>query len=199
MIIKYFYKYKSFKLDNISKDLSNDYNIQNILAAYIVCKYLKIPIKYFKESISKFRGLPFRSSIIFNSKSKIIINNSKATNVSAALLTLANKKNIYLILGGISKKDDKFYNFNKYKDNITKIYIYGKSRFLINTQIGLPKISNVFTSLDKVVNLLSLDLSMSYSKATIIFAPACASFDQFDNFEKRGNYFNKLILNKFKK
>ena len=199
IIDRYFYKYKTFKLNNISFDLSSEYNIQNILAAYIVCKYLKIPIKYFKEGIKKFKGLPFRSSIIFNSKSKIIYNNSKATNVSSALLTLDNKKNIYLILGGIAKKKDEFYNFNKYKDNIIKIYIYGKSRSLIKRQIGLHKISKVLTSLDNVVNNLWEDLSTFDGKATIIFAPACASFDQFDNFEKRGNYFNKLIMDKVKK
>ena len=199
IVDRYFYKYKSFKLSNISLDLSNNYNIQNILSAYIVCKYLKIPIKYFKESVKKFRGLPFRSSIVFNSKSKIIINNSKATNVSSALLTLDNKENIYLILGGIAKKKDEFHNFNKYKNNINKIYIYGKSRTSIKRQIDLPKISKVLTNLDNVINNLWKDLSLSDCKATIIFAPACASFDQFENFEKRGNYFNKLILNKIKK
>ncbi len=199
IVDKYFYKYKSFKLANISSDLSNNYNIQNILAAYIVSKYLKIPEKYFEESVKKYRGLPYRSSIIFNSKSKIIINNSKATNVSSALLTLDNKKNIFLILGGIAKKEDEFYNFNKYKDNIIKLYIYGKSRNLIKRQIGLHKISKVLTSLDYVINNLWKDLSKFDCKATIIFAPACASFDQFENFEKRGNYFNKLIINKIKK
>ena len=199
IVDKYFYKFKSFKLTNISSDLSNNYNIQNILTAYIVCKYLKIPIKYFEESVKKFRGLPYRSSIIFNAKSKIIINNSKATNVSSALLTLDNKKNIFLILGGIAKKEDEFYNFNKYKDNIIKLYIYGKSRNLIKRQIGLHKISKVLTNLDYVVNNLWKDLSKFDCKATIIFAPACASFDQFENFEKRGNYFNKLIINKIKK
>ena len=199
IVDRYFYKNKILKLNNISSDLSNYYNIQNILAAYIVCKYLKIPVKYFTESVIKFKGLPFRSSIIFNSKSKIIINNSKATNVSSALLTLNNKRNIHLILGGIAKKEDEFHHFNKYKDNIIKIYIYGKSRSLINRQIGLYKISKVLTSLDNVVNNLWKDLSSFDCKATIIFAPACASFDQFENFEKRGNYFNKLILNKIKK
>ena len=50
-----------------------------------------------------------------------------------------------------------------------------------------------------MVNNLWKDLSTFDGKATIIFAPACASFDQFENFEKRGNYFNKLIINKIKK
>ena len=87
----------------------------------------------------------------------------------------------------------------KGKDNIIKLYIYGKSRNLIKRQIGLHKISKVLTSLDYVVNNLWKDLSKFDCKATIIFAPACASFDQFENFEKRGNYFNKLIINKIKK
>ena len=159
----------------------------------------KIPEKYFEESVKKYRGLPYRSSIIFNSKSKIIINNSKATNVSSALLTLDNKKNIFLILGGIAKKEDEFYNFNKYKDNIIKLYIYGKSRNLIKRQIRLPNISKVLYNLESVIRDLWKDTSLFSGKATIIFAPACASFDQFENFEKRGNYFNKLIINKIKK
>ena len=47
--------------------------MQNMLAAYAVCKYLRVPIKFFNESIKNFKGLPFRSSIILNTKSKLII------------------------------------------------------------------------------------------------------------------------------
>ena len=69
IIDKYFSKYKKIKLHDISLDLSHKYNIQNILASYAVCKYLRIPIKFFNESIKNFKGLPFRSSI--TSKYKI--------------------------------------------------------------------------------------------------------------------------------
>ncbi len=199
IIDTYFSKYNMIKLSDISLNLSNTYNMQNILASYAVCKYLKIPIKYFRKSIKKFKGLPFRSSITFNSKTKIIINNSKATNVASALSTLENKKNIFLILGGIAKKGDDFKNFYKFKDDINKIYIYGKSKFLIKRQIKLNKISKTYISLKKIIDNLWEDLSKYDGKATIIFAPACASFDQFENFEKRGNYFDKLILQKIKK
>ena len=51
----------------------------------------------------------------------------------------------------------------------------------------------------EVINTLWNDLSDKNHKVTIVFAPACASFDQFENFEKRGAYFNQLILNKLKK
>mgnify|MGYP001192091820 CR=1 FL=1 len=199
IIDKYFSKYKKIKLNHISLDLSNKYNIQNILAAYAVCKYLRIPIKFFNDSVKNFKGLPFRSSITLNTKSKIIINNSKATNVTSALLTLEDKKNIFLLLGGIAKKGDEFGKFVKFKHDIKKIYIYGKSRFFIKKQMKLHAIAEVYESLEKALNHLWKHLDRFDGKATIIFAPACASFDQFENFEKRGDFFNKLVLKKIKK
>ena len=193
----YFYKNNKFKLSNISPDLTNNYNLQNILVTYIVCRFLKIPIKFFKNSIKKFKGLPYRSTIIYKSNTKLIINNSKATNISSALVTLENKKNIYLILGGIAKEDG-FDQFKKFQKNINQVYIYGKSRSLINKQVNLFKISKIFINLNQVINCLWRDISLYGEKSTIIFAPACASFDQFKNFEQRGSHFNKLIFNKIK-
>ena len=198
IIDNYFHKNKKIKLLNLSLDLNYSYNLQNILVSYIVCKYFKIPLKYFYESIKNFKGLPYRSLTIHNSKSKLIINNSKATNISSSLSTLENKKNIYLILGGIAKEDG-FSKFNKYQKNIEQIYIYGKSRFKIKNQINLSKISIIKKNLQEVVNKLWNEISNKNHKVTIVFAPACASFDQFENFEKRGAYFNQLILNKLKK
>ena len=199
IVDKYFSKFKKHKLQNISLDLSQTYNIQNMLASYAVCKYLRISIKFFNESIKNFKGLPFRSSIILNTKSKLIINNSKATNVASALLTLENKKNIFLLLGGIAKKGDEFEKFIKYKHDIKKIYIYGKSRLLIKKQMKLNSISEVYENLEGAFNNLWKHLERFDGKATVIFAPACASFDQFENFEKRGDFFNKLVFKKIKK
>ena len=199
IVDKYFSKFKKHKLQNISLDLSQTYNIQNMLAAYAVCKYLRIQIKFFNESIKNFKGLPFRSSIILNTKSKLIINNSKATNVASALFTLENKKNIFLLLGGIAKKGDEFEKFIKFKNDIKKIYIYGKSRLLIKKQMKLNSISEVYENLEGAFNNLWKHLERFDGKATVIFAPACASFDQFENFEKRGDFFNKLVFKKIKK
>ena len=199
IVDKYFSKFKKHKLQNISLDLSQTYNIQNMLAAYAVCKYLRIPIKFFNESIKNFKGLPFRSSIILNTKSKLIINNSKATNVASALFALENKKNIFLLLGGIAKKGDEFEKFIKFKNDIKKIYIYGKSRLLIKKQMKLNSISEVYENLEGAFNNLWKHLERFDGKATVIFAPACASFDQFENFEKRGDFFNKLVFKKIKK
>ena len=69
----------------------------------------------------------------------------------------------------------------------------------IQNQINLPGISIIKKNLQEVINKLWNDISDKNYKVTIIFAPACTSFDQFENFEKRGAYFNQLILNKLNK
>ena len=172
--------------------------MQSILVSYIVCKYLKIPSNFFNDTVENFKGLPYRSSIVLNYKKKLIINNSKATNISSAISSLENKKNVYLILGGIAKEKN-FKIFNQFKKEINQIYIYGKSRFLINKQIKLNKESKVFKDLENVIDTLLNDIITSSRKITILFSPACASFDQFKNFEDRGKFFDKLIKNKIKK
>ena len=103
-----------------------------------------------------------------------------------------------MILGGIAKEEG-FKKFKKFRESIDQIYIYGKSRFEIKNQINLSKISIVKKNLQEVVDTLWNNISDKNHKVTIIFAPACSSFDQFQNFEKRGAYFNQLILNKLKK
>ena len=82
---------------------------------------------------------------------------------------------------------------NKFNNQITN------SILKINKQINLLKITKIFINLQEVVDNLWEDLSYANDRVTIAFAPACASFDQFENFEKRGEFFNQLIFNKIKK
>jgi len=171
--------------------------MQSILVAYICCKIFKIPISIFMKEISSYKGLPFRSSIIYNSKTKIVINDSKATNINASISNLKNKKNVFLIIGGIAKENN-FKKFNRFDNEISQMYIYGKSRFLINKQLKLRKPPKIFDKLSNLIDSILKDSSLSKNKATILFAPACASFDQFASYQDRGKYFNKLIRSKLK-
>ena len=70
---------------------------------------------------------------------------------------------------------------------------------MINRKIKLDKKSKLFDNLKEVIDELFLDLSFFGRKATILFSPACASYDQFENYEDRGNFFNKLIKNRINK
>ena len=192
IIDNYFDKKINILLDNISPSLFGLFNMQNIVAAYIVTRILKIDIKHFKYVISNFRGLPHRLEEIYKNNKFQVINNSKATNVSASIKSVLNYKNIYLILGGRAKEKD-FKNFLILKKRIKRIYLIGESSSLIfqqlNKEINCEIHKDINSATKKIMSIINNDKSYS----TILFAPACTSYDQFLNFEKRGNCFKKEI------
>ena len=183
---------KSFSLKKISKDLHENYNKQNILIAYICTKLLNVHKKYFFQTINKFRGLPYRSKIILNTKKFLIINNSKSTNLNSSINSLTNYKNVYLILGGIAKEDG-FETLSKYSSNLTCVYIYGKSAKKIDREIKNKLNTQTFKTLKLCLIQAVSDAKKNRIKSTILFAPACSSYDQFKDFEDRGKHFTNII------
>ena len=126
-----------------------------------------------------------------------IINDSKSTSFSSSINLLKSYKNIFWIIGGLSKKNDKFELPKKYFKNIN-CYIYGKDKkFFINNLKGKIKFQ-IFNTLNQVITKLKKDIK-KLKKVNIIFSPSAASFDQFLNFEERGKFFNYLIKNKLLK
>ena len=189
---------KNYKL------ITNDYfknmsNIKNLSFIFALSKNLKLSCKKIINVANKFKQLDFRQQIIYRSKKLIVINDSKSTSFSSTLPLLKSFKNIYWILGGMSKKGDKLKLNIKYFRNI-KAYIYGKDKFffskILSNKISYKISSNLNYSLFKVFE----DLIKEEEKLKIIlFSPSAASFDQFNNFEHRGKYFNKIIRKYLKK
>ena len=122
----YFKKNKKIFISEISSDLEGSFNNQNILIAYICVKLLKLPEKTFLDVIKKFKGLPYRASIILNSNKLKIINNSKSTNINSTINSIKNYKNIYLILGGRAKEKN-FEILSNFKEKIICTYVFGQS------------------------------------------------------------------------
>ena len=190
-------KYKKFfsKIDNIY--FNNFSNQKNLCFVISIAKKLKLNSKSVINVANKFKGLNFRQQIIYKSKKLLIINDSKSTSFSSTVPLLESFKNIYWILGGLTKKGDKFKLNKKYFLNI-KAYIYGKDRnFLINS---LPKkiICKKSFTLKKTIKNIIHNIKKDNNKKVILFSPSAASFDQFKNFEERGKYFNKCIKQNFK-
>ena len=189
---------KNYKL------ITNDYfknmsNIKNLSFIFALSKNLKFSCKKIINVANKFKQLDFRQQIIYRSKKLIVINDSKSTSFSSTLPLLKSFKNIYWILGGMSKKGDKLKLNIKYFRNI-KAYIYGKDKLffsrILSNKISYKISSNLNYSLFKVFE----DLIKEEEKLKIIlFSPSAASFDQFNNFEHRGKYFNKIIRKYLKK
>ena len=155
-------------------------------------KLLKISNKSFIQSFRTFKGLPHRYEIFLRKKNYTFINDSKATSFEATKSALKNSKNIYWIVGGLPKKNDKII-LDNLKNNIVKIYIIGKRINFFKKQIKIEIDYKVTRNLKNSLTNIFKDIRISNRKENIILlSPASASFDQFNNFERRGEEFKKL-------
>ena len=165
------------------------------------CILLGLSENNIKKSLKNFNPLPHRMEIIFNSKNLLIINDSKATNGESAAAALSSFKNIFWIAGGLPKEDGIGKAVKNLK-NIKHIWLIGKSRNLFEKQIlsVTSKIPiNKFKNLHDAINSIFKNKEiLKKTKVTILFSPAAASFDQFKNFETRGNFFKNTILKHIK-
>jgi UDP-N-acetylmuramoylalanine--D-glutamate ligase len=191
LIISKLKKYIKIKKKIKNYYLNSNINIENMSYVYTLSKLLKINDKNFISSMRTFIGLPHRYEIFLKRKNTVFINDSKATSFEAAKYALSSSKNIYWILGGLPKKNDKII-LKEIKENITKAYIIGNNISFFKKQIK-NKI-NFYTSknLKNSVIKIMKDIKLSNKISTILLSPAAASYDQFLNFEKRGDEFKKL-------
>ncbi len=185
------------KINN--KYLKDQGNIENMAFAYQIAKNLKIKNEIIIKSLNRFKGLPHRQEIVLSNKNILCINDSKATSFDACLQSLSSYKQIYWIVGGQPKHKDRFY-LKKVSKRIVKAYIIGKKISFFKKQLEKSIPFSVSNNMGEAVSSIYKDLKYSKSiRKTILLSPAAASFDQFINFENRGNHFKNLILKKFNK
>jgi UDP-N-acetylmuramoylalanine--D-glutamate ligase len=188
------------KIDSIFlKTVNNKYfntegNKENLKFILEIAKILKLKNNLLVKTLRKFKGLKYRQQIIFQSKKLTIINDSKATTFSSSASLLKSLKNVHWIVGGQGKKGDKLLLSKKSCKSI-KAYVFGNNKkFFINKLEKLMKYES-FIDLKSLVKKLSSNIKIDKNKVhkIILFSPSAASFDNFKNFEKRGEYFNQLI------
>ena len=184
------YKKIKFKINN--DYLTSGINDENMNFVYTFSKLINVREKSFINSMQSFNGLPHRFEIFMRKKGITFINDSKATSFTAASLAISSLKNIFWILGGLPKKGDKI-EISKFKKNIIKSYIIGKHINFFEKQIKGKIIYSISKDLENALRQIFKDYKYyDIEKCTILFSPAAASFDQFDNFEMRGIKFKKL-------
>jgi len=206
-VIKNIFKTKKLKSKLISvngesckfllKKINNNYfkskgNIENLAFAYKIIKKFKIKDKIVIKALSKFKGLSHRQELIFKNDKFVCINDSKATSFDASLQSLSNYKKIYWIVGGLPKRKDRFF-LKDVSKNILKAYVIGKkTNFFvkkIKNYIPFKKSYNIKTAISDILKDNRQTRNIQF---TILLSPAAASYDQFKNFEDRGNYFKKI-------
>ena len=167
-------------------------NLDNIHFVYSICKKFRIPNSKIFNSLNKFKGLKFRKQIIYQKKNLTVINDSKSTSFSSTTGLLYSYKNIFWIVGGQFKKGDKFNIKNEYYKNI-KAYIIGLNKKFFSNQFKDKIKFQYFGKLKDAIVAIKKDIEDEKSIKTILFSPSAASFDQYINFEKRGEHFNKTF------
>ncbi len=193
------YNKSSFFISKIKNTyLLDQNNLNNIHFIYFICKKFKFVDKKIFLTLNKFKGLKFRKQLIYNKKNLQIINDSKSTSFSSTNGLLKTYKNIHWIVGGMYKKGDKFKINKSYYKNITA-YIIGNNKKYFEKQFKNKIKYKCFTNLKNAILKVKKQIEVDESYKTILFSPAAASFDQFKNFEERGEYFNKLIKRFFKR
>ncbi len=184
--------YKKFKSKINNSYIKLNINDENMNFVFALAKLFKVSNKSLFNSLKTFIGLPHRYEIFLKKKNCVFINDSKATSFQSTRFALKNSKNIFWIVGGLPKKNDKII-LNDLKKNIIKSYIIGKNTNFFKKQLRSEINYHVKGNLkNSIIHILKDIKSYSRENNTILLSPSAASFDQYLNFEKRGDEFKKL-------
>jgi UDP-N-acetylmuramoylalanine--D-glutamate ligase len=172
--------------------LRGSHNMQNAVAAVAACSALGVDDRTLQEGLRTFPGLAHRMEEIGKKGAVLFINDSKATNADSAAKALASFDNIYWIAGGLPKEGG-IASLAEFFPRIRKAYLIGKaaSEFAQTLDGHVPY--DMAGTLDAALDHAARDALASGKPAVVLLSPACASFDQFPNFEVRGNRFRELV------
>ena len=175
----------------MAESLKGAHNMQNALAASGVARLLDVAGEKIAEALQSFSGLAHRSQKIRAFQGVHFINDSKATNADATRHALRAYEKIFWIAGGLAK-DTGLDALMADLDNVQKAYLIGAASqaFAQDLEPRLP--CAISETLDKAVPHAASD-AMAAGGGVVLFSPAAASFDQYDNFEQRGDAFCALV------
>jgi len=173
--------------------LPGPHNAQNAAAAFATCAALGLSRAAIADGMRSFPGLAHRQERVAEAEGVLYINDSKATNADAAARALACYSAIYWIAGGRGKEGG-VSSLAAYFPRIRKAYLIGESAGAFARQIGDGCPTALCRTLEMAVRQAHLDARAEKQPgAVVLLSPAAASFDQFANFEIRGDRFRTLV------
>ncbi|SEM11978.1 UDP-N-acetylmuramoylalanine--D-glutamate ligase [Roseovarius azorensis] len=166
------------------KGLPGAHNHQNACAAYAAARTLGLAPRVIEQGFRSFAGLPHRSQRVAEKSGVTFVNDSKATNVDSALKALLAFENIRWICGGLEKEGG-LAGLKPGLAHVRRAYVIGREA--AQFALGLEGVeSEVCTTMARAVGRAVEDAEPG---DVVLLAPAAASFDQYDNFERRGEDF----------
>lgn len=170
--------------------LDGNHNRQNIAAAYAACVVNGIDEKIFTEGLATFLGLEHRQELVKSINGVQYVNDSKATNADSVGQALKRFDNIIWILGG-RPKEDGIESLSPYFSKIKFAFLIGEAAEKWHKILDENHVENeVVFNLE---NAVKKSYKIAREKDIVLLSPACASFDQFKNFEERGDQFKKFV------
>ncbi len=175
--------------------LPGSHNLQNAMAAATVCLARGIEPAAVREGLGSFPGVAHRLELVATLDDVRYVNDSKATNVASTLVALRSYDHgVHLIAGGLGKSQDFSPLAPVVAERCTAVYLIGQDAPVIEAALAAAG--------SGVTINRSGDLSTAVSQAheqarpgdVVLLSPACASFDQYPNFEARGEHFRNLVL-----
>lgn len=168
------------------------HNLHNAQAAGLCANYLGIPDNKIIEGIKNYTPLPHRCENVGTKHGITFIDDSKATNIICTKNALdAFNAPIHLFLGGIDKNEDFSCLSTKNYNKIKGYYIFGSSKEKIASDLRDEK--NLFL-VDNLSQAVECAFKKSSSGDIFLLSPGCASYDQYENYTKRGAHFKKLFM-----
>jgi UDP-N-acetylmuramoylalanine--D-glutamate ligase len=178
-------------MDAAEVPLRGVHNLENTMAAALMAREAGANLEQIRAAVMAFPGVEHRLEFVRELRGVAWYNDSKATNVDATLKALAAfPGGLWVILGGKDKDADYSVLAEPIAAKAREVLLIGATAEKIERQLhGAAPVSQCGT-LDRAVELAS---TRAHSGDTVLLAPACASFDQFENFEHRGREFKRLV------
>ncbi|MFN7662527.1 MAG: UDP-N-acetylmuramoyl-L-alanine--D-glutamate ligase [Alphaproteobacteria bacterium] len=175
--------------------LKGAHNHQNIAASYAVARLQgNISVETFTHALHTYQGLPHRQEWVGEKDGIIFINDSKATTLEAATKSLGAFFDIYWIVGGEAKEGSvDLPPIRPFFTHIHQVHTMGSSAQAYYDLLKDHIPTQAHTTLPQALKAAWTDAQSRGKKATILLAPACASYDQYKNFEERGDHFRTLV------
>jgi UDP-N-acetylmuramoylalanine--D-glutamate ligase len=170
--------------------LKGSHNLENVLAAVCASALMGCAPEKIRQAVRDFKAVEHRLEFVATIRGVDYYNDSKATNVDATIKALESfPANIHLILGGKDKGSDYSVLNDLIKQRVKRVYTIGAAAEKIESQIKGVEVVHAET----LENALRKADAAAEPGDVVLLAPACASFDQFKNYEQRGQVFKEIV------
>ncbi|MCQ2387752.1 MAG: UDP-N-acetylmuramoyl-L-alanine--D-glutamate ligase [Clostridia bacterium] len=188
------YYFDEYIMDEKDLSLKGEHNTYNSLFALAVAKLFGVNSAEIKKALEEFRGVSHRIETVGVINGVKYIDDSKATNTSSTITAIKSMDSPTILLLGGSEKGEKYDElFNEIKrGNVKHTFIYGASKLNMMECASRVGLSN-YTVVDNFESAVNFSKKFANIGDTVLLSPACASFDEFSNFEERGDKFKLLV------